>query len=214
MNLLMTRLRSLIWSLVAFSCVLIQWFTFDRGTTTEEILTSLSNFLSYFTIEVNCMLGVWYLLRGLHPRHDWGGGNPAVRLSLSTYGLVTIIVYWLLLSSTEHPEGIRFYANLGLHLVVPLAITVEWWFDRPVQRATWGSWAWALAVPVIYCGYSLIRGSITGWFPYFFVDYPKQGVGLTVAYIAGLFSFFLLLAAGLGVVWNRLAQPSSQATPT
>ncbi|MEI8092667.1 MAG: Pr6Pr family membrane protein [Spirochaetales bacterium] len=207
------RVRALLWAVLAFGAVLVQWYSIDRGTG-AAYYTSMGNFFSYFTIENNLMFGLWFLLRSLHPWKDWGGGIPAVRLSVTVYGMVTLLVYWSLLAATDHPEGIRFYANLALHLVMPLAMLGEWFFDRPAKPATWGSWAWSLLVPALYCVYSLVRGAFTGWYPYFFINLPKLGWEMTAAYVAGLFGFFLALAAGMGWVWNRLLVQNSgnQAT--
>jgi hypothetical protein len=197
------RSRALFWALLSFAAVLTQWFTIDRGTGAAYYL-SLANFLSYFTIENNLMFGFWFLLRSLQPGDDWRGGSAAVRLSITGYGLVTLFVYWGLIAATEHPEGVRFFANLALHLVLPLAMLAEWFLDRPVRAATWVSWAWSLLVPALYCVYSLFRGVLTGWYPYFFINLPQLGVAATAAYIAGLFAFFLGIAAALGWLWNRV----------
>lgn len=148
-------------------------------------------YFAYFTVLTNLGIGAWFLasvFRGALNR--WS----AVRLALTVYGLVTVTVYWAFLAPTHHPQGLNFFANLGLHLVVPLAMAAEdlvvpW--PRVGSRVAIG----VLAFPLAYCGFSLVRGQLTGWYPYFFLNPAELGgwAGLA-AFLVILLGLFVVLA--------------------
>lgn len=156
-------------------------------------------YFAYFTVLTNLGIGAWFLasvFRGALNR--WS----AVRLALTVYGLVTLTVYWAFLSPTHHPQGLNFLANLGLHLVVPLAMAAEdvlvpW--PRVGSRLVFA----VLGFPLAYCGFSLVRGQTTGWYPYFFLDPAELGgwPGLA-AFLVILLGLFVVLAFG----WRQVVQ--------
>jgi hypothetical protein len=59
--------------------------------------------------------------------------------------------------------------------VIPAAAVVDWLADPPRSRFGWkvaGGW---LTYPVAWFAYTLIRGSLVGWYPYPFVDVSQHG---------------------------------------
>jgi len=160
-------------------------------------------YFAYFTVLTNLAIGAWFLASVFRPSLDrWS----AVRLGLTVYGLVTLTVYWAFLAPTHHPQGWAFFANLGLHLVVPLAMASE---DLLVPWPRVGGWApWVvIAFPLGYCAFSLVRGQATGWYPYFFLDPSKLGGW---GGLAGFLVILLGLFAVLAFAW-RLVVHGRQA---
>lgn len=176
------RLRRLAVALVAFVSLSI-----DYHGSPEQYFT-------YFTILTNLSIGTWFLVGAFAgPRWD---RFSTLRLALTVYGLVTLSIYWVFLSPNSHPQGLAFYANLGLHLVVPLAMAAEdlvapW--PKIARLAPLG----VLVFPLAYGAFTLIRGSLTGWYPYFFLDPAKLGGWLVLSgFMIFLFAVFLALAYG------------------
>ena len=66
-----------------------------------------------------------------------------------------------------------------------------------------------LVYPIIYCVYTLIRGSFVGWYPYYFLSPIKmhsyEGVELSVL---GLAAFFVVIILSVYCLHNRLAKLS------
>ena len=155
-------------------------------------------YFTYFTILTNMGIGVWFLGAALAGRSFEMAS--AWRLALTVYGLVTMAVYWVLLAPTHHPQGWSFVANLLLHVAVPLAMAFEdlrFPWPKVGANAPWG----VLLFPVVYCVFSLVRGELTGWYPYFFLNKDKVGGWGTVAlYCVGLLAVFI--AVGFG--WRAL----------
>lgn len=159
-------------------------------------------YFSYFTILTNLSIGLWFALAAWQPAR-WEKA-ASLRLALTIYGLVTLVVYWVLLSPTHHPQGWTYAANLVLHLIVPLAMAVEDvvapWPPLKVKPVFW-----VLVPPLAYCAASVFRGELTGWYPYFFLNQKELGGwGGLVLYVVVLLAVFTLLALGWrGLVVRR-----------
>lgn len=78
-------------------------------------------------------------------------------------------------------------------LLMPVAVTLDWLLDPTRVRLdparTVVLW---MAFPLLYVVYSLARGAIVGWYPYFFVNPHRGGEYLLVAGDC--------LAVGIGIV--------------
>lgn len=172
--------------------ILVPIFAF--GAVAIDFHGDPTRYFSYFTVLTNLGIAFWFIGAIFFPRPLERAS--AVRLTLTVYGLATLLVYWIFLAPTHHPEGWNFWANLVLHLGVPLAMAAEdmlapW---PPIKKLTP---LWSLAFLVVYVAFVLTRGVNTGWYPYFFFDQAQWG-GWSL-----LFAFLgLLLAAFVGLAYG------------
>ena len=75
------------------------------------------------------------------------------------------VVFNLLLRDTDLGD-LKPWVNLVVHGVMPVAVLVDWLVWPPERRpaARWvGIW---LVAPAVYVAYSLVRGALTGFYPY------------------------------------------------
>ena len=111
--------------------------------------------------------------------------------------LMVALTYHALLAGLWNPQGLAWWANQGLHSAVPLAYLL-WWVAfaaKDVTRRDLPKW---LIYPAAYCVYALVRGSLTGFWPYPFLNNDTLGpVRLTVNIGAMLAGFALI---GLAVL--------------
>ncbi len=119
-------------------------------------------------------------------------------------GMVVALVmvglgYHLLLAGLWRPEGMAWWANQGLHSAMPLAVSL-WWLAFADKRIGWADLPWWLLWPGIYCVYALLRGYLTGAWPYPFLDGDALGpLRLSVNILGFLAGFLALGAAMVGV---------------
>lgn len=170
---------------------------------------SLVNFLSFFTILSN-LVAAAALILAARP-----GSRPAwldrLRAASVLYLASTGLVFATLLA--DLPVELQLtvpWVDTVLHRVAPVLVVLDWLLDPPRHRLRVTDAAAALVPPLVWTGYTLLRGPIVDWYPYPFLDprpdgYP--GVALTC----------VLVAAGMAglaalVVWagNRLAAHRSQ----
>jgi hypothetical protein len=186
----------------------------------QDVGTVFANFFSFFTILSNSASAVvlvwaalWYLGRGRNATAEPRGLAMALAC-VTTYMIVTGIVYNLLLRSVVLPQGSEPipWSNETLHAIAPIFLLVDL-FVGPLRRglpwrAIWG----VVAFPIAWVLYTLIRGPlvtnpISGepfWYPYPFVNpnnpqLPLPGYAGVAVYVLGIAA--ATLAIGLLVVW-------------
>jgi hypothetical protein len=162
---------------------------------TSDLGRILANYFSYFTIQTNLLIALWFTLGFFRMDRPLSGFLEGARLAIIAYGTVTMVVFWTLLYG-RHPiaPGLAWWANLGLHLVLPLAMWLDLALQPPARVLPRRFVPLVLSFPLAYAAWSLTRGLLTGWFPYFFID-PRVVGGLAAVglVMAGLMAVFLLL---------------------
>ena len=133
--------------------------------------------LSFFTVQSNILSGIVSAQLAANPRRD-GTIWRVVRLD-ALFGItVTGIVYATVLARIHEPHGWeQTVSNTIVHYVVPLAMVVGWLLFGPRPRISRSVVGWSLLWPVAWLVYTLIRGEISHWYPYPFVDAATQGYG-------------------------------------
>jgi hypothetical protein len=137
------------------------------------------DYFSYFTVLSNLFAAAMLLHGALRPAHTRSRTVELLRGAAVVYILTTGIVYLLLLSG--HAPAYP-WVNAVLHYLMPVAVTLDWLLDPPRVRLdparTVLLW---MAFPLLYVLYTLARGAIVGWYPYFFVNPHRGGGYLLVA---------------------------------
>lgn len=182
----------------------------DQGAT--DVGGFLVNFFSFFTIESNVLsvvtllIGAVLLLVSSGPEARW---FTILRLAATTYMTVTFVVYNLLLRGVELPQGTTLeWSNEILHVVGPLYVILDWLFAPGRGRLDWRH-IWVVVVfPIVWAGYTLIRGplvteELTGanWYPYPFLNPETSANGyLSVSFYVILIAA-VMLGVGAAAVW-------------
>jgi hypothetical protein len=147
----------------------------DAGTMTERLV----RLFSYFTIQSNLLVAVASALLVVRPART--GRVPAVlHLDALLCIAMTGVVYHAVLAEQSlalTPSGDL--ANFLLHTVTPVGAWLVWLLVGPRPRFGGSTVAWSLAYPLAWIGYTFVRGSVTGWYPYPFLD--VGGIGMATA---------------------------------
>ena len=198
---------------------------------TGHVPTVVADFLSFFTIQSNLtsavvlvIAAIWAWTKG----RDAAQESPAIAVALAcvtTYMIVTGIVYNTLLRNVELPQGVTvWWSNEVLHVVAPLLLLADLLF-APKRRALTWSTVWIIVIyPIVWVVYTLVRAPMitapaTGapyWYPYPFLDPNLQGGYLGVAvYVVGI--AIAIVGVGLLVIWvgrHRARRRERQAVST
>ena len=101
--------------------------------------------------------------------------------------------YHLLLRNAWNPQGLQLVADYLLHYVVPLCALGYWVVFAPRTRlGVLAPLAWCI-YPIGYFIYALLRGELTGMYPYYFIDVAKIGFAKVAANSAAMLVAFLLV---------------------
>lgn len=193
----MTQKKNLLISYkVFFSLLGLSAIVTEMATLVERGSFNPTNFFSYFTIETNIFVAITLLLSAIAVAAGKNSKLDALRGAVTVYILIVGIGFSVLLAGIE---GMVLTAvpwdNTVLHYILPIAVLVDFLIDRPKRKLSFRkSLAWLL-FPLAYLLYSLIRGHITGWYPYPFLNPNLDGYQAVTFTAAGL----LLLA--LALVW-------------
>lgn len=162
---------------------------------------SIRNLLGYFTIEsaliFTAVIAAAGMLTVLQRDVAW---FDVVRVIAASYVIVSGLVFAVLMSTAGY-TGAEFLVPLSsrvLHFVLPAFAVADIMADPPFMPL---SRLWAVLVfPALWLTVTLLRGSATGWYPYFFVS-PEAAGGYPViaGYAIGLAG--ILLGTALAVRW-------------
>jgi len=151
------------------------------------------NLFFFFTILSNTLAVA--LLGGQALRPRWMGSNGLFRGGVTLYMTITGLVYAVLLAPLDIDVGAYApWANYVHHTLAPAVVLIDWLLFPPLRKLDrQAPWIW-LVFPAVYFVFSLIRGSITGWFPYPFLNLDELGAGGVALYSIVILGFF----AGIG----------------
>lgn len=196
----MARLYRAVFACVGWFAVALQYgvtLADNPGSSAGELTL---NFFSYFTILSNILVALALTAPVVAPNSRpgrWFAGE-GVRAAMAMYIVVVGVVYHFLLAPTWNPQGLALLGNSLLHYVMPAAFVLDWLLFAPKGRLKWSDPARWLIFPLIYGGWTLIHGALSGWWPYPFVDVGALGLGRVLLNFVGLLAFFLIV--GLLVV--------------
>jgi hypothetical protein len=185
------------WLLLAFQLWVALTVNDPNG---QSSLRMITNFFSYFTILSNLLITVIFSWIAISPP----GPSPGLQAATAAYITVVGVGYSLLLRSTWSPQGLQKLLDSAHHDIMPVVYVLFWLiFGRSLRRLPWNSaFTWLIA-PLLYLVYTLVRGSLTGWYPYHFLDPRIAGWPHVFIVIAG----FLIAFLALGLAAVSLSRP-------
>ena len=184
-------------AIVAWSALLLQLYlsielAFSNG---RGVLHGTLAFLAYFTVLTNLFVALAASL----PLVAGATGPSRFFAKPEVLGCaITSIVmvgagYHVLLRNAWSPQGLQLLADYLLHYVVPLCALAYWVVFAPRFRiGALAPLAWCI-YPVAYFIYALIRGELSGMYPYYFIDVAKIGFAKVLANSAAMLVAFLLV---------------------
>jgi hypothetical protein len=119
------------------------------------------------------------------------------------------VIYNLLLTDSVDERDIGYdwpvIPNLILHTYMPILVFLEWLITRTAVPLKLNTAFWVLVYPLTWLAFSIPRGFITGWWPYWFID-PQNGYPVMLQWILTIAAFFIVLALGLLPAQKALAK--------
>jgi hypothetical protein len=211
-----TRLLVAVAVLAAILAQLQSSIDFAPGSESTAVVV---NFFSYFTVDSNSItvlalvFGCALLRRRVSVEPQW---FTIARASVTTYMVITGIVYNLLLRGEAQSGAVIPWSNEILHVVAPVYVLVDWLFAPGRNRVGPRDVLYVVAFPIGWAAYTLLRGPFASdpftradhWYPYPFLNPVTSAHGyLTVTcYVVGI------AVAVIGVA-SALAWDSRRRSP-
>lgn len=94
--------------------------------------------------------------------------------------------------------------NLVIHTYAPIAIVIDYLISIKGYKPSWKKALWVVVYPLSWLGFSLVRGLLDDWWPYWFINPGSEGG------VIGMLTYILIIAAafialGFILVGARLA---------
>ena len=184
-------------AVLAWGALAVQFYLMLNNRV-APIPETLIRFFSYFTIQSNLLVAICASSFFLNP------GSTLYRFftKINTIAAITVyitivgVVYNTILRFIWEPTGSQKVVDELLHLIIPILFILFWLFFVPNKRMEWKSIVPWMIYPVVYLIYVLIRGALSGFYPYPFLEVPKIGYSKTLIncfFIALLFFLFSLV---------------------
>jgi hypothetical protein len=162
---------------------------------------AVGNFFSYFTVQ-SALIVVTVLIigavYGVRNRPDplW---LDMVRVLATVWVTVSGIVFAVILVEGSL-RGVPVWAPWSsqlLHFWIPTYAIADW-LIAPGRDVPWRTVAFVMVFPVVWLVYTLTRGSVVYWYPYFFLDPALVGFPFELAaYLLLVVVIFTGVTAGL-----------------
>jgi hypothetical protein len=103
-----------------------------------------------------------------------------------------------------HHTGIHVWVNFGFHYFSPWWALAGWLLFGPRPRIGWSTVGWAFGWPAVWLLFTFVRGGITDWYPYPFLDAGDRGYSVAIRNAVLVVVVAAVIAAVLKVVDGRL----------
>jgi len=171
-----------------------------------------SEYFSYFTI-ISCLLTAVVLTLSAIQLTRGQAETKLLSLSRLTMAvsmvIVGVIYNGFLRGGDPDPRDVGYawpvLPNEVVHTYGPILIFIEWMLTRTTIALQIKQAFWVLVYPFAWLGFSIIKGIITGWWPYWFID-PQYGIGTQATWIVLIAVMFSVLALGFIPAQKALAK--------
>lgn len=192
----------MIFALLTLTTIVLLYFRTSRGVDFSTI-----NFFSYFTNLSNIFACLVFLVGSFHGFKNLSLVENFQFESLRGAAVVCMIlvgsVFNTLLTNVDLGP-LEPWMNLIVHQLMPLVVVLDWILVPPAHQLKLNHIFWWVLPAALYATYSLIRGSMIGWYPYPFFNPVLVGGAVGVAiYCAGMFAALILIAYGVLKIGNR-----------
>lgn len=169
-------------------------------------------FFSLFTVLSNALAVTMLILAATRPAVLSSDRFALFRGAVTLYMTITALAYAAVLATTSFDVGLAEpWVDWSLHVVGPLLVVLDWLVHRPGGDLSRNSVLVWLAFPTAYLGYTLVRGELTGWYPYPFLDPAETGAYAMVA-VWSAAALVITLGLGYGYQWWATRQEMVAAT--
>lgn len=194
---------------LAIAFAIIGWFAViaqyvlmieNRITSTTE---ATIRFFSFFTILTNTLVAIYFTFVALG-KYSKLLNKPGALTAITVYILVVGLVYQFVLRAIWEPTGLQKIVDELLHSVVPVTTLIFWYlYEEKSKIEIKGIVNW-LIYPLVYLVFVLLRGSISDFYPYPFVNVLEIGMSQVLTNSVILLLVFIVLSAAFVWIGKRL----------
>ena len=169
---------------------------------------TLIRYFSFFTILTNILVAISFsavCLKGISSEGNFFG-RPKTLTAIAVYISIVGLIYNTILRFIWAPQGWDRVADELLHLIIPVVFIIFWVKFVPKQNIEWKNVLPWTIYPIVYLGYTLLRGPSAQWYPYPFIDVITLGynnVLINSTMVTAVFIIISLLFIGIAKMMSK-----------
>lgn len=142
----------------------------------SSIFETLVRYFTFFTILSNILVALVFTSEWLQSNLLKFFAKSNTQIAIAVYIFVVGFVYNTILRFIWQPKGLDKLADELLHLVIPIAYILFWYFKFSKQIINYNSIIGWLLFPIIYIIVVMIRGYFSDYYPYPFLNVSDLGI--------------------------------------
>lgn len=168
----------------------------------ELLASELANLFSYFTILTNLLVAC--SLTFVNTRFF---SDNRTHGAITVYIVAVGLIYALVLQKLYDPQGLNLFTDVAFHYITPSLYFLHWLLVVEKGDYVWPDAMRWLMFPGAYLIYTLFRGSITGWYPYPFIDVTELGYLYAIRNSLAVAGVFWVLGMGVVAIDKAMSRP-------
>ncbi len=171
-----TKTVAFIAAIIGWAALILQLYLIIVNRT-ASIPETLFRYFGFFTILTNLLVAVSLTMvcrKGISANGHFLA-RPKTLTATAVYITVVGLIYNIILRFQWAPQGLAKLVDELLHSVVPVLFILFWLKFVPKQSIQWKNIFPWLVYPLLYLGYTLLRGSFVNWYPYPFINVTTIG---------------------------------------
>jgi hypothetical protein len=206
------RTAAALLALVGWAALVLQYYLSMRSAGVMSLSQNegIVRFFSDFTIQTSILAALVLTAFSIKSGPDEWLVHPFVRSAVGVYIAMAGLVHVALLRRLSAPQGVQWIAEAALHYVMPVGYMAFWLTCVRKTGLRWYDPLLWLIYPLFYLSFVLVRGKMSGFYPYPFIDAKSLGYAGVAANTAGL----LIVCAAIGMClvligwWLARRQPA------
>ena len=203
-------------ALLVWFALLLQFYLSIRQSLAmgRDVVHGVWMYFAFFTILTNLLVAFVLTAPLVAPQSRAGRfcAHTGTIAGVAANIALVCLAYNLLLRNMWNPQGLQFLGDVLLHDVVPLAFVGYSWVSAGMAvasfavRALWGAW------PIVYFGYAMVRGMLSGFYPYPFINVTHLGFTRVLVNAIAILAGYFVIAAVLAIVERMRPRPRALTT--
>lgn len=189
----MKKILSLLFAFIGWFAIIAQYFLMIENRETSIAETTI-NFFSFFTILTNIIVAIYFTWLYFNKNKSSLINKPGTLTAITVYITVVGFIYQVTLRHLWQPHGLQLIVDELLHTIIPILVIIFWYLyetTMPVKYIQILKWA---IYPLLYLFYILIRGGLTGLYPYPFIDVTNLGITKALINAGFLLLLFIVIS--------------------
>jgi hypothetical protein len=161
-----------------------------------SVVETVIRYFSFFTILTNLLVAACCTILLLIPSSRVGRffSRATTLTAIAVYISVVAIIYNTILRFLWKPEGLQLMVDELLHSVIPVLFVAMWFAFTNKATLKWKNIFPWLLYPLAYIVCILLRGALSGFYPYPFINVRELGYSKVLVNCIGVLFVFLFLS--------------------